>query len=111
VTVSSAAVFRALSDPTRRAILDALRAGEQPVGRLARRFPVSRPAVSKHLRLLREAGLVVEDKRGRQRVCRLDARPLAEVDDWLNGYRRFWQSNLRQLKRYVESGEADEPKA
>ena len=96
-------VFRALADPTRRAILDALRAGSQPVGRIARRFPVSRPAVSRHLRVLREADLVIERKEGRERICELNPRPLRRVDGWLNEYRRFWAVKLTRLKKYVES--------
>ena len=99
----SADVFRALADPTRRAILDALRVGKQPVGRIARGFPVSRPAISKHLRVLREADLVTEHKEGRQRICALNVKPLRRVDDWLNDYRQFWAGKLQRLKRYVES--------
>ena len=101
----SADVFRVLADPTRRAILDALRVGRQPVGRIARRFPVSRPAISKHLRVLREADLVIERKEGRQRICELNVEPLRRVDDWLRDYRRFWAGKLRRLKQYVESQE------
>jgi len=101
----TSAVFRALADPTRRAILDALRDGGQPVGRIADGFRVSRPAISKHLRVLREANLVLVSPSddGRERVCELNAAPLREVEDWLNGYRRFWGENLRALKRYLES--------
>ena len=98
-------VFRALADPTRRAILGHLRAGRQPVGSLARSFPVSRPAISKHLRILREAQLVVEQKQGRERYCSLNVEPLQQVDQWLDEYRRFWTVNLERLKSYVESNE------
>ncbi|MBI1897445.1 MAG: winged helix-turn-helix transcriptional regulator [Acidobacteria bacterium] len=99
----SADVFRAVADPTRRAILDALRRGEQPVNGIASAFPVSRPAISKHLRLLREAKLVVERRRGRQRVYALDPRPLDEVNAWLNDYRVMWRQALARLKTHVES--------
>jgi DNA-binding transcriptional ArsR family regulator len=98
-------VFRALADPTRRAILGRLRAGRQPVGSLARSFPVSRPAISKHLRILREAKLVIDQKQGRERFCELNVEPLRQVDQWLDEYRRFWAVNLERLKSYVESTE------
>jgi DNA-binding transcriptional ArsR family regulator len=98
-------VFRALADPTRRAILDSLRVGRQPVGRIARGFRVSRPAISRHLRVLRQARLVIERKEGRQRVCELNVQPLRHVDDWLNEYRRFWAGKLQRLKKYAESQE------
>ncbi len=94
--------FRALADPTRRALLDRLQAGGQPVHELARHFPVSRPAISKHLRLLREAGLVVERPAGREVFYELNAEQLKDVDDWLASYRRFWQTRLVRLKEHVE---------
>ncbi len=95
-------VFQALSDPTRRAILELLRDGSQPVGNIARDFPVSRPAISRHLRILREADLVSEIKVGRNRLYELNAAPLRTVDDWLSHYRYMWQHQLRNLKRFVE---------
>jgi DNA-binding transcriptional ArsR family regulator len=95
-------VFQALADPTRRAILALLRQGSQPVGSIARDFPISRPAVSRHLRILREAELVTEIKVGRNRLYELNAGPLRSVDDWLAHYRHMWQHQLRNLKRYVE---------
>jgi DNA-binding transcriptional ArsR family regulator len=95
-------VFQALADPTRRAILGLLRQGSQPVGAIARDFPVSRPAISKHLRILREADLVSEIKVGRNRLYELNAAPLRSVDDWLAHYRHMWQHQLRNLKRFVE---------
>lgn len=100
--------FAALADPTRRAILDALRVrGELTAGELADRFPaISRPAVSKHLRLLREAGLVLEERAGRNVIYRLpDAYLAAPADAWLEPFRRAWQEKLNDLKRYVETGE------
>jgi DNA-binding transcriptional ArsR family regulator len=95
-------VFKALADPTRRAILSLLREGSQPVGSIARAFPVSRPAISRHLRLLRLADLVVESKEGRNRLYELNAGPLKEVDDWLSFYRHMWQHKLRNLKHFLE---------
>lgn len=95
-------IFQALSDPTRRAILELLRDGSQPVGNIARDFPVSRPAISRHLRILREAQLVSEIKVGRNRLYELNATPLKGVDDWLAHYRHMWQHQLRNLKRFVE---------
>ena len=95
-------VFQALADPTRRAILGLLRQGSQPVGSIARDFPISRPAVSRHLRILREAELVSEIRVGRNRLYELNAAPLRNVDDWLAHYRYMWQHQLRNLKRFVE---------
>ncbi len=79
-------VFRAIADPTRRRLLEALRGGPLSVNRLAEAFPVSRPAISKHLRCLREAGLVSEERRGRRRIYRLQALALAEVRGWVEGF-------------------------
>jgi len=98
-------VFQALADPTRRAILGLLRQGSQPVGSIARDFPVSRPAISRHLRILREAELVSEIRVGRNRFYELNAAPLRTVDDWLAHYRHMWQHQLRNLKRYIEEKE------
>lgn|SRR5690348_8042105 len=98
------AVFRALADPTRREILRLLRSGQQPVGRIASNFQTSRPAISRHLRLLRSAGLVVTRERGTSRLCGLNAKPLRAVDDWLQDYSAFWRDSLRSLKRHVEAG-------
>jgi DNA-binding transcriptional ArsR family regulator len=103
VTRSSEATFNALADPTRRAVLDLLRHGSQPAGQIARAFPISRPAISKHLRLLRRARLVRERRHGRLRLYELDARPLKAIDSWLGGYRMFWQANLTNLKRFIET--------
>jgi DNA-binding transcriptional ArsR family regulator len=103
VTYSAEAAFSALADPTRRAVLDLLRRGSLPAGRIAEAFPVSRPAISKHLRLLRRAHLVREHREGRRRVYRLNPEPLKAVDSWLNHYRIFWQMNLNDLKSFVET--------
>jgi DNA-binding transcriptional ArsR family regulator len=108
VTYSAEATFHALSDPTRRAVLDLLRTGAQPAGQIAQGFPVSRPAISKHLRQLRRARLVVEHRRGRHRYYQLNPEPLKAVDSWLEQYRRFWQANLANLKAFVEQEYARE---
>jgi DNA-binding transcriptional ArsR family regulator len=97
------ATFSALADPTRRAVLDLLRHGSQPAGQIARAFPVSRPAISKHLRLLRRAHLVEERKEGRHRFYQLNPEPLKAVDSWLKQYRVFWQTSLSNLKTFVEA--------
>jgi DNA-binding transcriptional ArsR family regulator len=96
------AVFRAIADPTRREILGLLRGGRHSVGEIARNFRTSRPAISKHLRLLRSAGLVVTRRQGTARICELNAKPLRTVDDWLRDYEAFWSASLRRLKSYVE---------
>jgi DNA-binding transcriptional ArsR family regulator len=103
VTYSPEATFSALADPTRRAVLDLLRRGSQPAGRIAQEFPTSRPAISKHLRLLRRAHLVDERREGRLRVYQLNPEPLRAVDSWLEHYRTFWTQNLANLKAFVEA--------
>jgi DNA-binding transcriptional ArsR family regulator len=99
------AVFRAISDPTRREILSILRNGHRTVGGIAENFRISRPAVSKHLRLLHAAGLVVTRKQGTANLCSLDARPLRIVGDWLGDYEAFWNESLRGLKKFIEESE------
>ena len=96
------AVFRALADPTRRRILGLLRGGRRSVGELAGNFKTSRPAISRHLRVLRAAGLVVAQRRGTTRICALNPEALRTVDAWLQDYRAFWRATLRDLKRHVE---------
>lgn len=109
VPVSSPdATFQALADPTRRAVLDLLRRGSQPAGAIAQAFPVSRPAISKHLRLLRRAHLVREHREGRHRVYDLNPEPLRALDQWLEHYRSFWKMSLSNLKTFVESEYAKE---
>ncbi len=95
-------VFRAVADPTRRAILDRLRAGPAPVNVLAAEFSQSRPAISKHLRVLRAAHLVGERPTGRERVYSLRPQPLMDVAAWVESYRSFWQHSLNNLKRHLE---------
>jgi DNA-binding transcriptional ArsR family regulator len=97
------ATFQALADPTRRAVLDLLRRGSQPAGQIASAFPVSRPAISKHLRLLRRAHLVREHREGRHRVYQLNPEPLRAVDSWIEQYRVFWTNSLNNLKAFVET--------
>src|SRR5215469_9780843 len=96
------APFRAIADPTRREILRLLRGGPQTVGKLASNFHTSRPAISKHLRLLRSAGLVATQKDGAAHICRLNAKPLRAVSMWLREYEAFWGESLRGLRNYVE---------
>ena len=93
-------VLTAISDPTRRAILDRLLEGPQPVGELARSLPVSRPAVSQHLRMLERAGLVRRARRGREHTLTLDARPLRRVVQWTSRYERFWNQRLDRLEAF-----------
>lgn len=103
VTRSAASMFSALGDPTRCALLDLLRGGRLPAGQIAAAFPVSRPAISRHLRVLRRAHLVVEHRQGRHRLYELNAEPLAAIDSWLNRYRSFWRTQGSSLKAFVES--------
>jgi DNA-binding transcriptional ArsR family regulator len=111
VTYSREAAFSALADPTRRAVLDLLRAGTRPAGEIARAFPVSRPAISKHLRILRRAHLVEERREGRHRLYQLNPEPLKAVDTWLEQYRSFWSANLASLKSFVEAEYEKETRA
>jgi DNA-binding transcriptional ArsR family regulator len=96
------AVFRAIADPTRREILALLRGGRLTVNDIAGNFRSSRPAISRHLRLLRSVGLVKTEREGTARICRLDPQPLRIVDAWLEDYRQFWRESLQSLKHYVE---------
>lgn len=105
----SETVYRAVADPTRRAILDTLRSGPASAGALALAFPISRPAVSRHLRVLREAELVEERREGRARIYHLRPGPLSEIDRWLTTYRAFWGARLHDLKRHVESRPPEPP--
>ena len=94
-------IFHAISDPTRRALLDLLAGSEQSVSALVERFDVSQPAISQHLRVLREAGLVRERRRGRRRMYRLEPRPLREAYDWLAHYERLWRGKLHALGEHL----------
>lgn len=110
-TLTAEAAFGALADPTRRAVLDLLLQGSLPAGQIAQAFPVTRPAVSKHLRLLRQARLVNSRWVGRQHFFELNPGPLKSVDLWLSRYRVFWQSELSNLKEFVEASHAKEKSA
>jgi DNA-binding transcriptional ArsR family regulator len=99
---SPADVFAAIAHPARRRILDALRAGHQPVHALAAPFSMSRPAVSQHLKLLREAGLVSEVRHGRERRYALQPERLRDVADWLAHYEQFWTTRLHDLGAYLD---------
>lgn len=103
--------FAAVADPTRRAILARLADGPAAVGELARPFRMSQQAVSKHLALLEDAGLIVKHKVGRRSVCALDARPLEQVADWAEGYRRQWESAFRRLDLLLDELKAPPPAA
>jgi DNA-binding transcriptional ArsR family regulator len=98
----SAAAYAALAEPHRRQILDLLREGERPVGDLVGHVRLTQPGVSKHLRVLRDAGLVVVRPRGRERWYALRPEPLADVDAWLAPYRRLWSARLDALERHLE---------
>ena len=89
--------FAALADPTRRAILARLAAGDASVSELAAPFSMSQPAISKHLRVLERAGLISRGKDAQRRPRRLEAKPLAEANEWLERYREFWEANFRSL--------------
>ena len=97
-----ALAIQALGDPTRRSIFERLRAGPRAVGELARELPVSRPAVSQHLRVLKEAGLVTEQRNGTRRIYGVDAQSVAELRDYFDG---FWSDALESFKRAVEQDE------
>ncbi len=101
------ATFELLAEPNRRRILDLLRDGERPVGELVDRLGMSQPAVSKHLRLLRESGLVDVRTDAQRRVYRLRPEPLEEVDAWLEPYRRFWNDRFDRLEQHLDAIQQD----
>ena len=107
-SAASTDIFQAIADPTRRALLDRLRDGEQPVKQLAEPFNMSLPAISQHLQILCEAGLVEVRKAGRQRLYRLNPEPLKEVSDWITHYEQFWQEKLDALGKYLEENPCSE---
>ncbi len=98
------AVLQALSDESRRTVLEALRGGPATVGELAALLPIARPGVSRHLRVLREAGLVEVRQEAQWRYYSLSPEPLAEVDDWLGHYRALWRQRLDALHTEVSRG-------
>ena len=100
-------MFSALASPVRRELLGLLRQGPRPVQDLAGHFDMRRPSVSEHLKVLRQAGLVSETKRGRERYYQLQAAPLREVRDWLSPYERFWREKMTDLRAVLdEAGDA-----
>lgn len=101
-------VFEAIADPTRRRLIRLLAdSGELPLHRLTEHFPIGRTAVSKHLTVLKEAGLVHDRKSGRETRFRLDAAPLREVDEWLSFYSKFWSENMMRLGLLLEEEEEE----
>jgi DNA-binding transcriptional ArsR family regulator len=97
--------FAVLAEPTRRRILDVLRGSERSVGDLVDTLAVSQPTVSKHLKVLREAGFVTCRTAAQQRIYRIEARPLRDVDQWLAPYRRMWSTHLDALERHLDNQE------
>ena len=104
------ATFAALADPTRRAILARLTSGEASVLELAKPFTMSQPAISKHLRVLERAGLISRGRDAQRRPCRIEAKPLAEASEWLEGYRQFWESNFQRLDTLLDEMKTQEKK-
>ena len=104
------ATFAALADPTRRAILARLLAGERSVTELAEPFDMSMPAVSKHLRVLERAGLIARRRDAQWRHCRIEAGPLKDVSDWTERYRHIWEGRLDRLDTYLQQIKAKEAK-
>jgi len=102
--------FAALADPTRRAILGRLAEGDATVNELAKPFPITVQAVSKHLKVLERAGLVSRGRQAQRRPRRLEAVPLAEVTEWLEGYRRFWEGSFQRLDALLDELKTEEKK-
>jgi len=105
------ATFTALADPTRRAILARLIAGEASVVELAEPFAMSQPAISKHLKVLERAGLISRGRDAQRRPCRIEAKPLAEVTGWLGRYRRLWEGNFARLDALLDDIQAQPKKS
>ena len=103
-------IFMARADPTRRAILARLAQGEASVKELAEPFAISPPAVTKHLKVLRRAGLITQGRQAQWRPCRLEAGPLKDIADWLEEYRRFWDQSFERLDEYLINMQAKEQK-
>lgn len=102
--------FAALADPTRRAILTRLSRGETSVTELAKPFEMSLPAVTKHLKVLQRAGLITQGRQAQWRPCRLEAKPLREVADWVEQYRQFWEARFDRLEEYLAELQQQEKK-
>lgn len=103
-------VFNAIAEPQRREILALLRTGERPVTELAQALGMTQPGTSKHLRVLREVGLVRDRKAGKQRVYGLEARGLQPVHEWTGGFEQFWNASFDRLDEYVQDLKQTEPK-
>ncbi len=103
VTKEQRTVFAAIADPTRRAILDQMRSGEVNAGDLAKRFPISRPAIARHVKILRSAGLLKQRAVAQRRYYSLQPAALAEVDQWLAPFRLFWSARMIDLKTVAEN--------
>lgn len=104
------ATFAALADPTRRAILARLAGGEASVTELARPFSISQPAISKHLKVLEQAGLISRGRQAQRRPCRIEARPLAEATGWLERYRAVWEGSFQRLDTVLDDLKAGDGK-
>ena len=104
------ATFAAVADPTRRAILARLASGEASVMELAKPFAMTQPAISKHLKVLERAGLISRGRDAQRRPCRLEAKPLANASEWLEGYRRFWEESFERLDELLDELKAREKK-
>jgi DNA-binding transcriptional ArsR family regulator len=104
------ATFAALADPTRRAILGRLAKGETSVSELAAPFKMSLPAISKHLKVLERAGLISRGRDAQRRPCRIEGKPLAEVNGWLERYREIWEANFQRLDDLLEEMKAKKKK-
>lgn len=104
------ATFAALADPTRRAILARLIEGETSVKEISRPFTISPPSITKHLKVLERAGLISRSREAQWRPCRLEAAPLREVSDWIEGYRSFWQQSMNRLDDYLSTLETSKGK-
>jgi len=102
------AVMHALSDGSRRTLMDALSQGERTAGELAAMLPIARPGVSRHLRVLREAGLVDVRRSAQHRIYRIRPEPMAEVDAWLGRYRSLWETRLQDLHAEVARGKDEQ---
>ena len=100
-------VFQAIADPTRRDIIELLSSQSMNLNAVAGHFDISRPAVSKHIKILIECGLINVKQEGRDRYCRADVQKLKEIDKWLNRYRKFWNHKLDALGDFLDQGEND----
>jgi DNA-binding transcriptional ArsR family regulator len=105
------ATFAALADPTRRAILARLVSGEASVMELAEPFAMTQPAISKHLKVLERAGLISRSRNAQRRPCRIEAKPLAEANRWLENYRRLWESSFQRLDSLLDELKKKEKKS